>query len=98
MDLYRMLSEDLSARLDMERYNGMGHEREDVRQNITVQTEGIEVKRENSASATRELEEAKRENIHPAEGERTEVKERTPLRLRVSWRRRKEKADCRMLV
>lgn len=59
MDLYRMLSEDLSARLDMERYNGMGHEKEDVRQNIAVQTEGIE---------------AKRENIHPATGERTEVK------------------------
>lgn len=45
IDLYRMLSEDLSARLDMERYNGMGHEREDVRQNIAVQTEGIEAKR-----------------------------------------------------
>ena len=74
MDLYRMLSEDLSARLDMERYNGMGHEREDVRQNIAVQTEGIEVKRENSASVARELEEAKRENTHPVEGERTEVK------------------------
>ena len=59
MDLYRMLSEDLSARLDMERYNGMGHEREDVRQNIAVQTEGIEAKRENS---------------HPVAGERTEVK------------------------
>ena len=74
IDLYRMLSEDLSARLDMERYNGMGHEREDVRQNIAVQTEGIEAKRENSASVARELEEAKRENIHPATGERTEVK------------------------
>ncbi len=89
MDLYRMLSEDLSARLDMERYNGMGHEREDVRQNIAVQTEGIEakrenthpvegerteVKRENSASAAGELEEAKRENTHPVEGGRTEVK------------------------
>ena len=74
IDLYRMLSEDLSARLDMERYNGMGHEKEDVRQNIAVQTEGIEVKRENSASAARELEEAKRENIHPATGERAEVK------------------------
>lgn len=74
IDLYRMLSEDLSARLDMERYNGMGHEREDVRQNIAVQTEGIEAKRENSASAARELEEAKRENIHPVEGERTEAK------------------------
>ena len=74
MDLYRMLSEDLSARLDMERYNSMGHEREDVRQNIAVQTEGIEAKRENSASVARELEEMKRENIHPVEGERAEVK------------------------
>ena len=74
MDLYRMLSEDLSVRLDMERYNSMGHEREDVRQNIAVQTEGIETKRENSASVARELEEAKRENTHPVEGERTEVK------------------------
>ena len=74
MDLYRMLSEDLSARLDMERYNGMGHEKEDVRQNIAVQTEGIEAKRENSASAAGELEEAKRENTHPVAGERTEVK------------------------
>ena len=74
MDLYRMLSEDLSARLDMERYNGMGHEREDVRQNIAVQTEGIEAKRENSASVAGERAEVKRENIHPVEGERTEVK------------------------
>ena len=74
MDLYRMLSEDLSARLDMERYNGMGHEREDVRQNIAVLTEGIEAKRENSASAAGELEEMKRENTHPVEGERAEVK------------------------
>ena len=62
IDLYWMLSEDLSARLDMERYNGMGHEREDVRQNIAVQTEGIEAKRENSASAAGEREEVKREN------------------------------------
>ena len=74
IDLYRMLSEDLSARLDMERYNGMGHEREDVRQNIAVQTEGIEVKRENSASVAGEREEVKRENSHPVEGGRTEVK------------------------
>ena len=74
IDLYRMLSEDLSARLDMERYNGMGHEREDVRQNIAVQTEGIEAKRENSASVARELEEMKRENTHPAAGERAEAK------------------------
>ena len=68
IDLYRMLSEDLSVRLDMERYNGMGHEREDVRQNIAVQTEGIEAKRENSASAAGELEEAKRESGLPDAG------------------------------
>ena len=61
MDLYRMLSEDLSARLDMERYNGMGHEREDVRQNIAVQTEGIEVKRENSTSVAGIADGTKRE-------------------------------------
>ena len=61
MDLYKMLSEDLSARLDLERYNGMGHEREDVRQNIAVQTEGIEVKRENSLSGTDEQTDPKRE-------------------------------------
>ena len=78
MDLYRMLSEDLSVRLDLERYNGIKGERQEarqeMRQNIAVQTEGIETKRENSASVARELEEAKRENTHPVEGERTEVK------------------------
>ena len=74
MDLYRMLSEDLSARLDMERYNGMEHEREDVRQNIAVQTEGIEAKRENSASVAGEREEVKRENSASAAGELEEAK------------------------
>ena len=64
MDLYKMLLEDLSVRLDLERYKGIGHEREDVRQNIAVQTEGIEAKRENS---------------HPVEGERTEVKREKSL-------------------
>ena len=64
MDLYKMLSEDLSVRLDLERYKGIGHEREDVRQNIAVQTEGIEAKRENS---------------HPVDGERTEVKRENSL-------------------
>ena len=68
MDLYRMLSEDLSARLDMERYNGMGHEREDVRQNIAVQTEGIETKRENSASVAEERTEVKKESGLPDAG------------------------------
>ena len=78
MDLYKMLSEDLSVRLDLERYNGIKGERQEarqeMRQNIAVQTEGIEAKRENSASVAGELEEAKRENTHPVEGERTEVK------------------------
>ena len=78
MDLYKMLSEALSVRLDLERYNGIKGERQEarqeMRQNIAVQTEGIEAKRENSASVARELEEAKRENTHPVEGERTEVK------------------------
>ena len=64
MDLYKMLLEDLSVRLDLERYKGIGHEREDVRQNIAVQTEGIEAKRENS---------------HPVDGERTEVKRENSL-------------------
>ena len=78
MDLYKMLSEDLSVRLDLERYNGIKGERQEarqeMRQNIAVQTEGIEAKRENSASVAGELEEAKRENIHPAAGERAETK------------------------
>ena len=45
-----------------------------MRQYIAVQTEGIEAKRENSASVAGELEEVKRENTHPVEGERAEVK------------------------
>ena len=79
MDLYRMLSEDLSARLDMERYNGMGHEREDVRQNIAVQTEGIEAKRENIHPAAGEREEVKRENSASAAGELAEAKRESGL-------------------
>ena len=61
MDLYKMLSEDLSARLDLERYNGIGHEKPETRQNIVVQSSGIEVKRENSLSGTDEQSDAKRE-------------------------------------
>ena len=61
MDLYKMLSEDLSVRLDLERYNGIGHEKPETRQNIAVQSSGIEVKRENSLSGTDELTDAKRE-------------------------------------
>ena len=36
-DLYRMLSDDLSARLDLERYNGIKGERKEIRQTIVVQ-------------------------------------------------------------
>ena len=61
MDLYKMLSEDLSVRLDLERYNGIGHEKPETRQNIAVQSSGVEVKRENSLSGTDELTDAKRE-------------------------------------
>ena len=85
MDLYRMLSEDLLARLDMERYNGMGHEREDVRQNIAVLTEGIEVKRENSASAAGELEEMKRENSASVAREREEMKRENTHPVEGEW-------------
>ena len=45
-DLYRMLSDDLSARLDLERYNGIKGERQEPRQTIAVQPAQTEVKRE----------------------------------------------------
>lgn len=87
MDLYKMLSEDLSVRLDLERYNGIKGERQEarqeMRQNIAVQTEGIETKRENIHSAAGEPAKAKRENSASVAEERTEVK---------------KKADCRMQV
>ena len=60
-DLYKMLPEDLSVRLDLERYNGMGHEKPETRQNIVVQSSGIDVKRENSLSGTDEQTDVKRE-------------------------------------
>ena len=37
MDLYKMLSEDLSVRLDLERYNGIKNERLETRQTVIVQ-------------------------------------------------------------
>ena len=61
MDLYKMLSEDLSARLDLERYNGIEHEKPETGRNIAVQSSGIEVKRENSLSGTDEQTDVKRE-------------------------------------
>ena len=36
MDLYRMLSDDLSARLDLERYNGIDGERREIRQTAAI--------------------------------------------------------------
>ena len=62
MDLYKMLSEDLSVRLDLERYNGIGHEKPETRRNIAVQSSGIEVKRKNPLSGTDEQTDAKRED------------------------------------
>ena len=61
MDLYKMLPEDLSVRLDLERYNGMWHEKPETRQNIAVQSSGIEVKMGNSLSGTDEQTDVKRE-------------------------------------
>ena len=61
MDLYKMLLEDLSVRLDLERYNGIGHEKPETGRNIAVQSSGIEVKRENSLSGTDEQADTKRE-------------------------------------
>ena len=83
MDLYKMLSEDLSVRLDLERYNGIKGERQEarqeMRQNIAVQTEGIETKRENIHSAAGEPAKAKRENSASVAAERTEVKKESGL-------------------
>ena len=46
-DLYRMLSADLSARLDLERYNGIKGERQEMRQTVVVQPIQTEAKRGN---------------------------------------------------
>ena len=77
MDLYKMLSEDLSVRLDLERYNGIKGERQEarqeMRQDIAVQTEG-NTKRENIHSAAGEPAKAKRENSASVAEERTEMK------------------------
>ena len=83
MDLYKMLSEDLSVRLDLERYNGIKGERQEarqeMRQDMAVQTEGIETKRENIHSAAGEPAKAKRENSASVAEERTEVKKESGL-------------------
>ena len=86
MDLYKMLPEDLSVRLDLERYNGMGHEKPETRQNIAVQSSGIEVKMGNSLSGTDEQTDVKREEnrvqpqAHTAETRQPETRQpETPV-------------------
>ncbi len=61
-DLYRMLSADLSARLDLERYNGIKGERQEIRQTVVVQPAQPETKKENDIKAvTGQQPEMKRE-------------------------------------
>ena len=59
-DLYRMLSADLSARLDLNRYNGIKDEKQVTRQTIVVQPMQTEAKKEN--------------DIKVVAGQQTEVK------------------------
>ena len=60
-DLYRVLSADLSARLDLERYNGIKGERQEARQTVVVQPIQPEAKREeNPMQAVDQEVEAKR--------------------------------------
>ena len=76
MDLYRMLSEDLSARLDLERYNGFKSERQETRQAVIVRLVEAEVKRENNIkTAAEQGTEVKRENALTDTGEQTETKQ-----------------------
>ena len=74
MDLYRMLSEDLSVRLDMERYNGIGEERRNTAQTTVNQqqmpAEKTEAKRKNVVPGVDVAEEVKRdENRVPQKAE-----------------------------
>ena len=50
-DLYQMLSADLSARLDLNRYNGIKGERQETRQTVVVQPIQTEAKRKNDIKA-----------------------------------------------
>ena len=72
MDLYKMLSEDLSVCLDLERYNGIKGERQEarqeMRQDMAVQTEGIGTKRVNIHSVAEERTEVKKESGLPDAG------------------------------
>ena len=53
-DLYRMLSEDLSARLDLERYNSVKGERLEARQTIVVQPAQAEMEIEENPAQPKE--------------------------------------------
>ena len=70
-DLYRMLSDDLSARLDLERYNGIKGERLEPRQTIAVQPTLAETKKENDIKAVtgQQLEMKREENPVPPKAE-----------------------------
>ena len=80
-DLYRILSADLSARLDLERYNGVKGERQEPRQAIIVQPAQAEAKKGNDIRqvAGQEAELKRENNIKTAAGQGTEVKKENAL-------------------
>ena len=80
-DLYRILSADLSARLDLERYNGVKGERQEPRQAIIVQPAQAEAKKGNDIRqvAGQEAELKRENNIKTAAGQGTEVKKGNAL-------------------
>ena len=80
-DLYRILSADLSARLDLERYNGVKGERQEPRQAVVVQPAQAEAKKGNDIRqvAGQEAEVKRENNIKTAAGQGTEVKKGNAL-------------------
>ena len=80
-DLYRILSADLSARLDLECYNGVKGERQEPRQAIVVQPAQAEAKKGNDIRqvAGQEAELKRENNIKTAAGQGTEVKKENAL-------------------
>ena len=80
-DLYRILSADLSARLDLERYNGVKGERQEPRQAIVVQPAQAEAKKGNDIRqvAGQEAELKRENNIKTAAGQGTELKKENAL-------------------
>ena len=75
-DLYRVLSADLSARLDLERYNDIKGERQETRQTVAVQPIQTEAKRENDikAVAGQQTEVKREENPMQAVAQEVEAK------------------------